>query len=135
MKAGLEVVGLAGLFITKKRYAINCLDIEGYLSEGGKLKIMVLILKDLIQRVYLRLLEELLASLDGATEDDVIAKIVELKAESQDLDAWKKVCPNVNKLTMYNPRLMEQAKVPENYRLHKLEAVKNEGQSNMITDM
>ena len=27
---------------------------------------------------------------------------------------------------------MQKAKVPENYRLHKLDAVKNEGQSNMI---
>ena len=37
MKAGREVVGRSGLFITKKRYAIKCLDIEGYQPEGGKL--------------------------------------------------------------------------------------------------
>ena len=40
MKAGREVVGRSGLFITKKRYAIKCLDIEGYPTKGGKLKIM-----------------------------------------------------------------------------------------------
>ncbi len=135
MKAGREVVGRAGLFITKKRYAINCLDIEGYQPEGGKLKIMGLDIKrsDTPEFVQDWLEELLLMSLDGATEDEVIAKIVELKAEFKDLDAWKKGMPKrVNNLTMYTARLMEQAKVPENYRLHKLEAVKNEGQSNMI---
>ena len=40
IKAGREVVGKSGMFITKKRYAIKCLDIEGYQPEGGKLKIM-----------------------------------------------------------------------------------------------
>ena len=45
MKAGREVVGRSGLFITKKRYAIQCLDIEGWQPEGGKLKAMGLDLK------------------------------------------------------------------------------------------
>ena len=45
MKAGREVVGRAGVFITKKRYAIKCLDLEGWQPEGGKLKVMGLDLK------------------------------------------------------------------------------------------
>src|SRR6056300_1658056 len=37
-----------------------------------------------------------------------------------------------NNVTMYTMRVNQQAKVPENYRLHKLEAVKNETQNNMV---
>ena len=56
MKAGREVVGRAGLFLTKKRYGILCLDIEGYQPEGGKLKAMGLEIKrSRYSRVYTRL--------------------------------------------------------------------------------
>ena len=35
MIAGLESCWTSGLFITKKRYAINVLDLEGWQPEGG----------------------------------------------------------------------------------------------------
>ena len=38
LKAGREVVGRAGLFITKKRY-INVLDLEGYQPKAANLKL------------------------------------------------------------------------------------------------
>jgi hypothetical protein len=135
MKAGREVVGRSGLFITKKRYAINVLDLEGWRPEGGKLKIMGLDIKrsDTPEFVQDWLEELLLMSLNAEGEDKVIARIKELKAEFKSLDPWLKGMPKrCNNLTMYTQKLLEQASVPENYRLHKLEAVKNEGKSNMI---
>ena len=66
IKAGREVVGRAGLFITKKRYAINCLDIEGTQPEGGKLKIMGRYCKDPdTTRVCPGLADILLRTLNG----------------------------------------------------------------------
>ena len=135
MKAGREVVGRSGLFITKKRYAINVLDLEGWRPEGGKLKIMGLDIKrsDTPEFVQDWLEELLLMSLNAEGEDKVIARIKELKAEFKSLEPWLKGMPKrCNNLTMYTQKLLEQASVPENYRLHKLEAVKNEGKSNMI---
>jgi len=135
MKAGREVVGRAGLFITKKRYAIQCLDIEGYQPEGGKLKAMGLDLKRSDTPEFIQdFLEELLIdSLNGLGEDHVLNKIVEFKDYFKGLDPWKKGMPKrANNVTMYTMRVNQQAKVPENYRLHKLEAVKNEKQNNMV---
>ena len=135
MKAGREVVGRAGLFITKKRYAINCLDIEGWQPEGGKLKVMGLDIKRSDTPEFVQdFLEELLKdALAGNTEDEIFTKIKEYKKYFNSLDSWKKGMPKrVNNLTMYTAKLLKQAKVPENYRLHKLEAVKNESENNMI---
>ena len=135
MKAGREVVGRAGLFITKKRYAINCLDIEGYQPEGGKLKVMGLDIKrsdtpEFVQEFLEDLLKDALA---GNTEDEIFEKIKDYKTYFNSLEPWKKGMPKrVNNLTMYTAKLLKKAKVPENYRLHKLEAVKNEKENNMI---
>ena len=38
----------------------------------------------------------------------------------------------VNNLTMYEEKMLKQAKVPENYRLHKLNALKEEKTNNMV---
>ena len=135
MKAGREVVGKSGLFLTKKRYAIFCLDIEGYQPEGGKLKAMGLEIKRSDTPEFIQdFLEELLIeSLNGASEDEVLQMIIDFKKYFQSLDSWKKGTPKrANNVTMYTAKMNQQAKVPENYRLHKLEAVKNEGKSNMI---
>jgi len=135
MKAGREVVGRAGLFLTKKRYAILCLDIEGYQPEGGKLKAMGLEIKrsDTPEFIQDFLEEVLIDSLKGMGEDHAIQKIRDFKDYFKSLDPWKKGMPKrANNVTMYTAKLMQKAKVPENYRLHKLDAVKNEGQSNMI---
>ena len=135
MKAGREVVGRAGLFITKKRYAINCLDIEGYQPEGGKLKAMGLDLKRSDTPEFIQdFLEEILKDcLNGATESEVIDKIRDYKKYFKTLDPWKKGMPKrANNMTMYSAKVLQQAKVPENYRLHKLEAIKKEAESTMI---
>jgi hypothetical protein len=135
MKAGREVVGRAGVFITKKRYAIMCLDIEGYQPEGGKLKAMGLDLKRSDTPEFIQdFLEEILIDcLNGVPEDTVVERVREYKKEFRMLDPWKKGMPKrANNMTMYTARVLQQAKVPDNYRLHKLDALKKETQSTMV---
>jgi len=75
----------------------------------------------------------LLMSLNGEGEANVLARIKELKQQFRELEPWYKGMPKrCNNLTMYTAKVSERAKVPENYRLHKLEAVKNEGKNNMV---
>ena len=134
LKAGREVVGRSGLFITKKRYAIKCLDIEGYQPEGGKLKIMGMEIKrsDTPEFVQDFLEEELDDALSGTAEKEVITKVKEFKKNFQSLDPWKKGMPKrVNNLTNYNEKLKSTRKT-ENMKLYKLDALKNESGSSMI---
>jgi hypothetical protein len=135
MKAGREVVGRAGLFLTKKRYGILCLDIEGYQPEGGKLKAMGLEIKRSDTPEFIQdFLEELLVDcLNGHDEDHVIEKIKNFKAYFKDLDPWGKGMPKrANNVTMYTAKMLEKATAPQTNTLHKLNALKNEKQSNMI---
>jgi len=135
MKAGREVVGRAGVFITKKRYAIMCLDIEGYQPEGGKLKAMGLDLKRSDTPEFIQdFLEEILIDcLNGVPEDTVVERVREYKKEFRMLDPWKKGMPKrANNMTMYTARVLQQSKVADNYRLHKLDALKKENQSTMV---
>jgi len=107
MQAGREVVGKSGIFITKKRYAINCLDIEGYQPEGGKLKIMGMDIKRSDTPEFIQdFLEEVLTdALAGIPEADVIEKIKEFKKKFQSLNPWLKGMPKrVNNLTMYTKK-------------------------------
>ena len=134
LKAGREVVGRSGLFITKKRYAIKCLDIEGYQPEGGKLKIMGMEIKRSDTPEFVQdFLEEVLDdALSGATEKEVITKVKEFKKNFQSLDPWKKGMPKrVNNLTNYTEKLKNTRKT-ENMKLFKLEAIKDESGSSMI---
>lgn len=134
LKAGREVVGRSGLFITKKRYAIKCLDIEGYQPEGGKLKIMGMEIKrsDTPEFVQDFLEEVLNDALSGVSEKEVILKVREFKKNFQSLDSWKKGMPKrVNNLTNYTEKLHNTRKT-ENMKLYKLEALKDEAGSNMI---
>jgi DNA polymerase elongation subunit (family B) len=107
LKAGREVVGLAGLFITKKRYAIKCLDIEGYRPEGGKLKVMGMDIKrsdtpEFVQDFLEGILND---ALSGLAESDVIAKIKEFKMAFKNLEPWKMGMPKrVNNLTTYTEK-------------------------------
>jgi len=135
MIAGREVVGRAGLFLTKKRYGILCLDIEGYQPEGGKLKAMGLEIKRSDTPEFIQdFLEELLVDcLNGLGEDHVIGKIKEFKKYFKNLNPWEKGMPKrANNVTMYASRMAEQARAPSTNTLHKLNALKNEGKSNMI---
>jgi DNA polymerase elongation subunit (family B) len=134
LKAGREVVGRSGLFITKKRYAIKCLDIEGYQPEGGKLKIMGMEIKRSDTPEFVQdFLEEVLDdALSGSPEKEVITKVKDFKKNFQSLDPWKKGMPKrVNNLTNYNEKLKSTRKT-ENMKLYKLDALKNEGGSSMI---
>tara|TARA_R110000772_G_scaffold106765_4_gene208860 strand:+ start:6644 stop:9319 length:2676 start_codon:yes stop_codon:yes gene_type:complete len=135
MIAGREVVGRAGLFLTKKRYGILCLDIEGYQPEGGKLKAMGLEIKRSDTPEFIQdFLEELLTDcLNSLGEDHALEKIKEFKKYFKELEPWAKGMPKrVNNMTMYTARLLEKARAPDTNRLHKLTSLKNEVQSNMI---
>ena len=104
MQAGREVVGRSGLFITKKRYAIKVLDLEGWQPPGGKLKIMGMDIKRSDTPEFIQdFLEEILDNaLEGVPEQDVIAKIKDFKQYFQSLDPWEKGMPKrVNNLTPY----------------------------------
>ena len=135
MIAGREVVGRAGLFLTKKRYGILCLDIEGYQPEGGKLKAMGLEIKRSDTPEFIQdFLEELLVDcLNGLGEEHIIEKIKDFKKYFKNLNPWGKGMPKrANNVTMYTSRMMEQARAPQTNSLYKLNALKNEGKSNMI---
>ncbi len=136
IKAGREVVGKSGVFITKKRYAIKCLDIEGYQPEGGKLKVMGMDIKRSDTPEFVQdFLEEILDStLEGEGEDAVIQKIKDFKTHFKSLDPWKKGMPKrVNNLTKYTKKLNNQLKGPgSNMTLHKLDALKGEKENKMI---
>ena len=136
MKAGREVVGKSGVFITKKRYAIKVLDLEGWQPEGGKLKIMGMDIKRSDTPEFVQdFLEEILDdALEGHTEDDVIQKIKEFKKEFRTMEPWKKGMPKrVNNLTTYTKKYNKQIKGPGGHeRLYKLNALKDEKENKMI---
>jgi len=106
--AGRETVADRGLFITKKRYAVNAIDIEGkrYDVDGkpGKTKATGLDLKrsdtpKVIQDFLLEILNKVLA---GADRDTVVERIREFKYEFKERPAWEKGSPKrVNNLTKY----------------------------------
>ena len=134
MKAGREVVGRAGLFITKKRYAIKVLDLEGWQPEGGKLKIMGMDIKrsdtpEFVQDFLEKILD---GALEGKPEDDVIKEIKDFKAYFKDLPPWQKGMPKrVNNLTKYGEKLARSRTVEQsNYKLKKLKEMAPE--NNMI---
>jgi DNA polymerase elongation subunit (family B) len=135
IKAGREVVGKSGLFITKKRYAIKCLDIEGYQPEGGKLKIMGMDIKRSDTPEFVQdFLEEILDSaLEGMPEKDVIQMIKDFKAGFKELEPWKKGMPKrVNNLTMYTKKYRKQTNMQTNTNIYKLEKLKSEKENKMI---
>lgn len=124
MKAGREVVGKSGLFITKKRYAIKVLDLEGWQPEGGKLKIMGMDIKRSDTPEFIQdFLEEILDNaLEGEGETNVLQKIKDFKKEFQGMQPWLKGMPKrVNNLTMYSEKLAKQRRVESsNYKLKRV---------------
>ena len=107
IKGGREVCGDRGLFITKKRYAINIYDNEGKRTDAnGKMyvKAMGLDLKradtpKYVQEFLSEVLEMVLA---GKGREDVIEKVKEFKHILGKQDSWTKGSPKgVNKLTHY----------------------------------
>ena len=108
IKCGRETVADRGLFITKKRYAVNAIDIEGKRLdvEGkiGKTKATGLDLKrsdtpKVIQEFLLEILNKLLA---GVGKDEIVERIREFKYEFRERPGWEKGSPKrVNNLTKY----------------------------------
>ena len=108
IKCGRETVADRGLFITKKRYAVNAIDIEGKRLdvEGkiGKTKATGLDLKrsdtpKVIQEFLLEILNKTLAGVD---REVIVERIKEFKYEFTDRPGWEKGSPKrVNNLTKY----------------------------------
>jgi DNA polymerase elongation subunit (family B) len=108
IKAGRELVADRSLFITKKRYAVNIIDLEGKRLdvEGkiGKTKAMGLDLKrsdtpKVIQDFLSDLLNRVLA---GSQKDEIVERIKEFKYAFTDRPGWEKGSPKrVNNLTKY----------------------------------
>ena len=104
--AGREIVGIAGIYITKKRYAILVYDNEGYREDQdgkpGKIKAMGLDLKRSDTPKFMQefLHELLVMTLTGAKENDVIARIKEFRKPFREMPSWEKGTPKrVNNLT------------------------------------
>ena len=143
IKAGREVIGSAGIFITKKRYAIKCLDIDGKKIEGGKLKIMGLDIKRVDTPKYMQdfLAEILEKTLDGYEEDKIIDRIQEFRDEFKKMLAWKKgMTKSVNRLTHYR-ELLEAGNtrrvpghVTASLNYNKLRSMNTDSHSLSITD-
>jgi hypothetical protein len=106
-----------GLFITKKRYAVNAIDIENkrYDVDGkiGKTKATGLDLKrsdtpKVIQEFLLEVLNKLLA---GAQREELIEHIRAFKYEFAERPGWEKGSPKrVNNLTKYGAAEAAQGK-------------------------
>jgi len=106
---GRESIADRGLFITKKRYAINIFDLEGKRldveGKQGKIKAMGLDLKRsdtpvVIQKFLMTLLVRVL---DGAERNEIIEMIKSFKYEFKEKPAWEKGSPKrVNNLTKYS---------------------------------
>lgn len=109
IKAGRELVGDRGIFITKKRYAINIYDKEGKRKDvNGKLgdiKAMGLDLKradtpKYVQEFLLDILKMVIQH--GKDKEEVVEAIRNFKDELSKLEPWKKGSPkSVNKLTKH----------------------------------
>tara|TARA_Y200000002_G_scaffold354454_1_gene334711 strand:+ start:600 stop:3299 length:2700 start_codon:yes stop_codon:yes gene_type:complete len=106
--AAREVSATAGIYITKKRYAILVYDNEGHREDKddkpGKIKAMGLDLKRSDTPAFMQdfLNELLLKTLTGTGEDEIIERIIEFRSEFRNMPSWLKGTPKrVNKLTHY----------------------------------
>jgi DNA polymerase elongation subunit (family B) len=108
IKGGRELVADRSLFITKKRYAVNIIDLEGKRLDVdgkiGKTKAMGLDLKrsdtpKVIQDFLLEILNKLLS---GSGKDEIVERIREFKYGFAERPGWEKGSPKrVNNLTKY----------------------------------
>jgi DNA polymerase elongation subunit (family B) len=116
IKGGRELVAEAGLFITKKRYAVLITDLEGKRldvdGKPGKVKAMGMDLKrsdtpKVVQEFLLEILTDLLTN---KGRDLIIEKVKEFKQKFADLPAWEKGTPKrVNNLTSYGEKEQNSA--------------------------
>lgn len=117
IKCGREMVADRSLFITKKRYAVNIIDLEGKRLDVdgkiGKTKATGLDLKrsdtpKVIQDFLLEILNKILS---GVQRDDVIEHIRAFKYQFMERPGWEKGSPKrVNNLTKYGAAEAAQGK-------------------------
>jgi hypothetical protein len=112
IKAGREIVADRGLFIKKKKYAVNIYDKEGKRKDKdgkrGDIKAMGLDLKrsDTPKYVQVFLAEILDNVLNGDDKEVIIGKIREFKKKLREMDAWTKGSPKgVKRLNDYATQL------------------------------
>jgi len=117
IKAGREIVGSKGLFITKKRYAVLVYDKEGKRQDSdgkpGKIKAMGLDLKRsdtpaFIQDFLSDVLEKVLT---GGSEEEVLDFITKFRTEFKSRPGWEKGSPKrANNITEYEAKEKKQGK-------------------------
>jgi len=115
--AGREMVGSAGIFITKKRYAMLVFDNEGKREDvdgkAGYIKAMGLDLKRSDTPPFMQdfLKDILLMVLTGATEREVIDTIIEFRKEFRQKAKWEMGTPKrVNNLTNHTKNFEKTGK-------------------------
>jgi DNA polymerase elongation subunit (family B) len=111
IKAGREIVGVKGLFITKKRYAVLVYDQEGKRHDvdgkPGKIKAMGLDLKRsdtpvVIQDFLSKVLERVLS---GGGREEILDYITEFRGEFKGRPGWEKGSPKrANNITEYQAK-------------------------------
>jgi len=116
IKAGREIVADHGLFVKKKKYAVNVYDKEGKRydvnGKNGKLKVTGFDMKRSDTPKFVQVfLETVLGDvLAGVPKEDIIANIKEFKKKLREMDPWTKGSPkSVKKVTQYTAAL-EKAK-------------------------
>ena len=112
IRAGRELVADRGLFITKKKYAVNIYDKEGKRKDingkTGEIKAMGLDLKRADTPKYVQdfLFEILQITLGGGDRSSIVSRIREFKTELRDKPSWTKGSPKaVKKLSWYAEQL------------------------------
>jgi DNA polymerase elongation subunit (family B) len=111
IKAGREIVGTKGLFITKKRYAVLVYDKEGKRKDvedkPGEIKAMGLDLKrsDTPEFIQNFLADVLKMVLTNATEDEVLDHITEFRTRFKARPGWEKGSPKrANNIATYQEK-------------------------------
>ena len=117
IKAGREIVADRGLFITKKRYAVQYYDKEGKRQDvdgkAGKVKAMGLDLKrsdtpEFMQNFLSEILERVL---NGAGETEILDCISEFRTEFKARPGWEKGSPKrANNIAEYQAKEKKQGK-------------------------
>jgi len=117
IKAGREIVGSKGLFITKKRYAVLYYDKEGKRSDingkPGKIKAMGLDLKRSDTPVVIQdfLTEVLTKVLNGVEKEEILDYIANFRTEFKTRPGWEKGSPKrANNITEYAAKEKKQGK-------------------------
>ena len=111
IKAGREIVGTKGLFITKKRYAVLVYDKEGKRKDvedkPGEIKAMGLDLKrsDTPEFIQNFLADVLKMVLTNATENEVLDHITEFRTRFKARPGWEKGSPKrANNIATYQEK-------------------------------